>query len=185
MVAACVQGYSVLMSERVAALGCGYNVSFRWRDAAKSFLLWLWFCVPTTDYRCCIWHVGGARVDSNLWAAHEILISHLCVCVCVHAWECVDAWVLSGRGSLAVDGEHPQRPLAASVWTARCSRCRGWRSGGVCMGPTRLSWFVTGMVIYTSAGLDWRINLPNRFTCLSASFCQNELIKQAYNASAH
>lgn len=62
------------------------------KGALKSFLLVL-SCVSTADYRCCILHVIAAWVDSNLWAAHKLLITHLCVFVSVCGDMCMKVCV--------------------------------------------------------------------------------------------
>lgn len=103
---------------------CVNNISFRWywghcRMHLKASLSLL-FCVPAADYRRCILHVSACWVDSNLWAAHEILITHLCVFVSACGHVCVYALTEPERRDI----KHPQLPLASSMRTTNCSTCR-------------------------------------------------------------
>lgn len=84
------------------------SIGLMWlKGALKSFL----FCVLTADNRHCILHVKGAWVDSNLRAAHEILITHLCVLESMRGCLCVarDSERKSGSGS-----ETPTAPSSFS-----------------------------------------------------------------------
>lgn len=127
------------MSEEVVALGCGYNVSFHWPGSAEMSTLKLPFyfcsCVPTTDYRRCILHVRGIWADSNLRAAHELLITHLCICVFVSMRGRASVFVCcqKERERLSEDVKHPQLPLASScvnnfLFQMQCPDRRMWVS---------------------------------------------------------
>lgn len=61
----------------VGIMSCSIGL-MQLKGALKGLLL-VWVYSPTADYRRRILHVRADRVDSNLWAAHDILITHLCL----------------------------------------------------------------------------------------------------------